>query len=127
MAAERRSLHTLRHLREIGPEGGLPGPGDMALEAGQMRGVEDESAAAGVATGGHVGHKPFPRLGEERLGQALGASRRRRLADSHEADHRRHHEKNSRLQAAHGNSSRGFLRVSSLARRAPGGRGIPRE
>ena len=127
MAAERCSLNPLRHFRQIGPEGGLPSPGDMALQTGQMRGVEDEGTATGVAAGGHVGHKPFPRLGEERLGQALGASRRRRLADSHEADHRRHHEKNSRLQAAHGNASRGFLRVSSLARRAPGGRGIPRE
>ena len=127
MAAERRSLHTLRHLREIGPEGGLPSPGDMALQTGQMRGVEDEGAAAGVATCRHVREEPIPRLGKERFSEALGASRRRRLADSHEADHRRHHEKNSRLQAAHGNSSRGFLRVSSLARRAPGGRGIPRE
>jgi hypothetical protein len=49
----------------------------MALEAGQVRSVKDEGPAAGVATGSHVGHKPFPRLGEERLGQALGGRRRR--------------------------------------------------
>ena len=68
MAAERSSRHPLRHLREIGPEGRLPSSGDMALQAGQMGGVEDEGPAAGVAAGGDVGQEPIPRLGKERLG-----------------------------------------------------------
>jgi hypothetical protein len=43
----------------------------MALETGQMRGVEDEGAATGVAAGRHVSEEPIPRLGKERFSQAL--------------------------------------------------------
>jgi hypothetical protein len=44
----------------------------MALETGQMRGVEDEGAATGVAAGGHVREEPIPWLGEERFSESLG-------------------------------------------------------
>jgi hypothetical protein len=49
----------------------------MALETSQVRSVKDERATAGVATGSHVGHKPFPRLGEERFGEVLSERPRR--------------------------------------------------
>jgi hypothetical protein len=87
MAAERCSLHPFGHPRQVGPEGRLPGAGDMALEAGEVRSVEDERAPTGVATGSHVGHKPFPRLGEERFGQVLsGRTRRQKRFRGREAD-----------------------------------------
>ena len=96
MAAERSSLHPFRQLREIGPEGRLPGAGDMALEAGQMGGVKDEGAAAGVATGGHVREEPIPRLGKERFGQALGLrTSREEVHRAGEADHHRRNVQNS--------------------------------
>jgi hypothetical protein len=68
----------------------------MALETGQMRGVEDEGAAAGVATGRHVREEPIPRLGEERLSEALGGRRRRQKRfRGHEADDERSNGQNS--------------------------------
>jgi hypothetical protein len=67
----------------------------MALEAGQMGGVEDERAAAGVAAGGNVREEPIPWLGEERLSEALSGGRGRRQADSHEGDHGRRNETNA--------------------------------
>ena len=96
MAAERSSRHPLRHLREIGPEGRLPGSGDMALEAGEVRSVEDEGPAAGVAAGGHVREEPIPRLGKERFGEALGLrTSREEVHRAGEADHHRRNVQNS--------------------------------
>ena len=62
----------------------------------QMRGVEDEGAAAGVATGRHVSEQPIAWLGEERLGEALGGRRRRQKRfRGHEADDERSNGQNS--------------------------------
>jgi hypothetical protein len=87
MAAERRSRHPLRHLREIGPEWRLPGAGDMALDTSEVRSVKDERATAGIATGSHVREEPFPRLGKERFSQVLsGRTRRWKRFRGREAD-----------------------------------------
>jgi len=82
----------------------------MALEAGEVRGVEDERATAGVAAGRDVREEPIPWLGKERFGQALGGRRRRQKRfRCREADDERRNVQNSRLQAAHGVSSQGNI------------------
>jgi hypothetical protein len=59
----------------------------MALEASEVRSVEDEGPAAGVANGRDVGEEPFPRFGKERLGEVLSQrTRRQKRFRGREAD-----------------------------------------
>ena len=106
----------------------MPGPGDMALETGQMGGVEDEGPAAGVATGGHVREEPIPRLGKERFGQALGLrTSREEVHRAGEADHHRRNVQNSRSGTAHGISLQGNIQPVQFSPQGMRIRGSPRE